>query len=120
MDARFYPRLEVRFAAPTASWYASALKREMGVENIKTQGMNLIFEGEQAVLKALEVSVPHLNGNSPDAIRMLKALQGDEKALIIVAYDSSKPEDRSRILQKHNISTDDLENIREEVMAVGS
>ena len=120
MDARFYPRLEVRFAAPTASWYASALKREMGVENIKTQGMNLIFEGEQAVLKALEVSVPHLNGNSPDAIRMLKALQGDEKALIIVAYDSSKPEDRSRILRKHNISTDDLENIREEVMAVGS
>jgi len=51
---------------------------------------------------------------------MLKALQGDENALIIVAYDSSKPEDRSRILRKHNISTDDLENIREEVMAVGS
>ena len=120
MDSRFYPRLEMRFVAPTASWYASALKKEMGVENIDAKGSRLIIEGEQAVLKALEVSVPHLNGHSPEAVRMLKALQGDENALIVLAYDSSKPEDQGRLLRKHNISTDDLDSMREEVVAVGS
>ena len=120
MDARFYPRIEMRFIAPTAPWYAAALKKEIGVENIETKGSQLIIEGEEAVLKALEVSVPHLNGHSPEAVRMLKALQGDKNALILVAYDSSKPDVQGRILRKHNISTDDLDNMREEVLAVGS
>ena len=110
----------MRFIAPTAPWYAAALKKEIGVENIETKGSQLIIEGEEAVLKALEVSVPHLNGHSPEAVRMLKALQGDKNALILVAYDSSKPEVQGRILRKHNISTDDLDNMREEVLVVGS
>ena len=120
MDSRFYPRVEMRFIAPTAPWYATALKKEIDVENIEARGSKLIIEGEKAVLKALEVSVPHLNGHSPEAVRMLKALQGDGDALILIAYDSMKPEDRGRLLRKHNISTDDLDSMREEVMAVGS
>ena len=120
MDSRFYPRVEMQFIAPTAPWYATALKKEIDVENIEVRGSKLIIEGEKGVLKALEVSVPHLNGHSPEAVRMLKALQGDENALILLAYDSSKPEDQSRLLRKHNISADDLDNMREEVLAVGS
>jgi len=68
MDSRFYPRIEMRFSAPTAPWYATALKEEIDVENIEARGSRLIIEGEKAVLKALEVAVPHLNGHSPEAV----------------------------------------------------
>jgi hypothetical protein len=118
-DKRLNPRIEFFFSAPNAPWYASALKSELNVENIRASGSRLVIEGEIAVKKALEVSSEYLNGDGGEARKMLRALNGDKSALIVLAYDLTPMKDRASILKTHRIKPEDFVKLREEVMSVG-
>ena len=121
-DSRFYPRLEISFKAPTAPWYASALQK-MGLDGVEARGIGLVIQGEDTVMKALELAEPHFNGKSrdtfPSALTMLKAMRGDRDTLMVMAYESLDTAERSKLLRKHKISVDDFDKMKEEVMADG-
>jgi len=119
MDALFNPRIEIQFNAPTAPWYASALVKELEVSNIEAKGKGLLISGEVAVKAALSKAEPHLNGHSADAMKMLKAMKGDEDALLVMAYDGMKQDEQIRLLKKHNLSDEDMAGKREMVMSSG-
>tara|TARA_R100001463_G_scaffold13034_7_gene34910 strand:+ start:312 stop:1688 length:1377 start_codon:yes stop_codon:yes gene_type:complete len=119
-DTRLYPRLEINFNAPSAPWYAEALKKE-GIAGIKAEGSGLVIEGDTSVLKALEMAEPHLSdrGEYPSPRNMLSALRGDRDTLIVMAYDTVEAKDRSRLLRKHKLSVDEFDNMKEAVKASG-
>ena len=119
-DTRLYPRLEINFNAPSAPWYAEALKKE-GIAGIKAEGSGLVIEGDTSVLKALEMAEPHLSdgGEYPSPRNMLSALRGDRDTLIVMAYDTVEAKERSRLLRKHKLSVDEFDNMKEAVKASG-
>ena len=119
-DTRLYPRLEINFNAPSAPWYAEALKKE-GIRGVKAEGSGLTIEGESSVLKALEMAEPHLiNGSEyPSPPNMLSALRGDRNTLIVMAYDTVEAKERSRLLRKHRLSVDEFDSMKEAVKASG-
>ena len=121
-DSRLYPRLEISFKAPTAPWYANALQK-MGLPGVEARGIGLVMQGEDTVMKALELAEPHFNGKSkdtfPSALTMLKAMRGDKPTLMVMAYESLDMPERSKLLRKHKISVDDFDKMKEEVMALG-
>ena len=119
MDARYNPRIEIQFKAPTAPWYASALQKELDVANVSAKGKGLEILGEIAVRAALEKAEPHLNGQCPDASKMLKAMKGDQDALLVLAYESMEPDDQMKLLKRHNLSDEDMAGKREMVMSSG-
>lgn len=119
MDALLNPRIEIQFNAPTAPWYASALVKELEVSSIEAKGKGLLISGEVAVKAALTKAEPHLNGHSPDAMKMLKAMKGDEDALLVMAYDGMGQDDQIKLLKKHNLSDEDMTGLREMVMSSG-
>ena len=119
MDALYNPRIEIQFNAPSAPWYASALKKELDVSNIEAKGKGLLISGEIAVKAALSKAEPHLNGHSSDAIKMLKAMKGDKDALLVMAYDGMKSNEQMKLLKKYNLSDEDIVGLREMVMSSG-
>ena len=108
LDSRLNPRIEMRFYAPTAPWYADALNRTIG-SGVAAEGRGLVIEGENAVFKALEMAEPYLNGHAPAATRLLKGLRGDKDALILIAYESMKPPEQMKLLKKHRIDDEKME-----------
>ncbi len=118
MDSLLNPRIELRFYAPTAPWYASALNKTLD-GGVSAESIGLVISGEKSVFKALELAEPHLNGNAPSAKLMLKGLRGDEDALIILAYDSLPYAEQTKLLKKHRITDEGLKVKREEVLAHG-
>ncbi len=119
MDSRYNPRIEIQFNAPTAPWYATALQKELNVENVSAKGKGLEILGEVAVRAALEKAEPHLQGKCPEAIKMLKAMKGDEDAVLVLAYDNMEPAEQIRLLKKHNLSDEDMISKKEAVTANG-
>ena len=119
MDSRYNPRIEIQFNAPTAPWYATALQKELNVENVSAKGKGLEIVGEVAVRAALEKAEPHLQGKCPEAIKMLKAMKGDEDAVLVLAYDNMEPAEQIRLLKKHNLSDEDMISKKEAVTANG-
>lgn len=123
-DSRFYPRLEISFNAPSAPWYADALRKE-GIDNVEAKGIGLIIEGETSVLKALELAEPHLNGKTkssrsyPTAHNMLSALRGDKDTLIVMAYDCLEGYDKAKLLRKHRLTVDDFDDMKAGVIKSG-
>jgi hypothetical protein len=109
LDSRLNPRIEMQFDAPTAPWYADALKKAIGVETITAEGRGLVIEGEDAVFKALEMAEPYLNGHAPAANRLLKGLRGDKDALILIAYETMEPSEQVRLLKIYRIDEEKME-----------
>ena len=119
IDARYNPRIELSFYAPTAPWYADALKKELNVNDIHAKGIGLEILGEQAVSKALELATPLITKKTSEAFKMMKALRGDRNALIVMAYDGMDSKDQTALLRKHNLSEERFIEIKKEVMING-
>tara|TARA_R110002020_G_scaffold53854_3_gene150255 strand:- start:17625 stop:18932 length:1308 start_codon:yes stop_codon:yes gene_type:complete len=118
LDSRLNPRIEMRFYAPTAPWYATALNKTLG-GGVSADSIGLVIEGEKSVFKALELAEPHLNGNASSAKLMLKGLRGNDDALIVLAYDSLPHTEQNKLLKKHRITDEGLKAKREEVLTHG-
>lgn len=112
LDSRLNPRIEMRFYAPTAPWYADALNKAIDVESVTAEGRGLVIEGENAVFKALEMAEPYFNGHAPVASRLLKGLRGDKDALILIAYESMEPSEQVRLLKIYRIDDEKMEMMR--------
>ena len=52
-------------------------------------------------------------------MKMLKAMKGDEDALLVMAYDGMGQDDQIKLLKKHNLSDEDMTGLREMVMSSG-
>jgi hypothetical protein len=109
LDSRLNPRIEMRFYAPTAPWYADALNKAVGVESVSAEGRGLVIEGESAVFKALEMAEPYLNGHAPAAKQLLKGLRGDTDALVLIAYESMNPTEQVKLLKAYRIDEAKME-----------
>lgn len=119
LDSRLNPRIEMKFHAPNAPWYADALKSELGVENIFAEGVGIVIEGDFAVKKALDLSLPYMN-NHDDANLLSKALDGNRDALIVFAHErSDNPKHKADLLKSNDISYDHYAKMKEEVMTLG-
>ena len=119
IDARYNPRIELSFYAPTAPWYADALKKELNVDNIHAKGIGLEILGEAAVSKALQLASPLITKKSSEAFKMMKALRGDKNALIVMAYEGMNPKHQIALLRKYDISEEEFFEIKKEVMIHG-
>lgn len=119
LDSRLNPRIEMKFHAPNAPWYADALKSELGVENVFAEGVGIVIEGEFAVKKALDLSLPYMN-NHDDASLLSKALDGNRDALIVFAHErSNDPKHKASLLKSNDISHERYAEMKEEVMTLG-
>tara|TARA_R110002020_G_scaffold26498_3_gene85789 strand:- start:3312 stop:4631 length:1320 start_codon:yes stop_codon:yes gene_type:complete len=119
IDARYNPRIELSFYAPTAPWYADALKKELDVNNIYAKGIGLEIVGDDAVLKTLEMASPLISKKSSEAFKMMKALRGDKNALIVMAYEGMNEKNQMALLKKHNLTDEEFIKIREDVLING-
>mgnify|MGYP003665530320 CR=1 FL=1 len=119
IDARYNPRIELSFYAPTAPWYADALKKELNVDNIHAKGIGLEILGEAAVSKALQLASPLITKKSSEAFKMMKALRGDKNALIVMAYEGMNPKHQIALLRKYDMSEEEFFEIKKEVMIHG-
>jgi len=119
LDSRLIPRIDIKFNAPNAPWYVDTLKEELGVENISASGRGIVIEGDVAVKKALDISLPYISDNEECAL-IAKALEGDRDALIVFAHDRlATPAEKTEILKQNNISYSDFLNIKKEVSING-
>jgi hypothetical protein len=99
--------------------YANAVKSEMGVRNVRAEGPGVIVEGEAAVGKALEWSIPSMNEKRDDAIIMKSAISGDEKAQKILAFNLATPYRQLELMKTWNWSIETFDTILKEVVANG-
>lgn len=113
------PRLSLPFSSLNAPAYANAVKSEMGVRNVRAEGPWLIVEGEAAVGKALEWSIPSMNEKRDDAIIMKSAISGDEKAQKILAFNLATPYRQLELMKTWNWSIETFDTILKEVVANG-
>jgi len=119
IDARYNPRIELSFYAPTATSYANALKKELNVENIYAKGIGLEIQGEDAVMKTLEMASPLISKKSSEAFKMMKALRGDKNALIVMAHEGMDEKNQMALLKKHDLTDEEFIKIKKEVLVNG-
>ena len=115
IDSRGSPRLTIPFSSRNAPAYADAIKSEMGVMAVKAEGANLIIEGENAVRKALSWSVPSMVEKREEATILLKAIEGNEKAQMIFAYEQANTDMKVKLLKQWNWSSNTFDQIKKEV-----
>jgi hypothetical protein len=110
------PRLALPFSTKRAVDYTNVLKRELGVEDIMWEGRQFLIEGDRAVYEAAKVALPYLEKQFSEAAILLSALEGDENAGRIIAFNQAKPEDQVSMLKTWNTSIDGLEEWKEVIV----
>lgn len=118
-DSRMKPRIEMRFNAPTAPWYADALNTEMGISCVKATPSGLCIEGEKGVIKAMDMASPYINDPSHETFMLSKALNGDKDALIVMVHDSLNRKEQVSFLKSKNVSIERFDKMKEKVMMSG-
>ena len=111
------PRLTMQFSSLNAPAYANAVKSEMGVRNVRAEGSSLIIEGDFAVQKALEWAIPSMNEKKNDAIIMKKALDGNENAQKLLAFNYALPSSQMEMMKSWNWSIESFDTVLKEVVA---
>ena len=119
LDARGSPRLSLPFSSLNAPAYADAVKAEMAVNNVRAEGSWLIVDGENAVCKALEWSIPSMVTKRDDAIIMKKAIEGDEQAEKILSFNFAKPYRQMEMMKQWNWSIETFDSVLKEVITDG-
>ncbi len=115
ISPRGTPRLILPFNSKVCKEYAHALNNEMGVRGIIAEGNGLVIEGETSVVKAIDASLPHLKEKRGEVNILRKALEDDEKAVMCLTYDHSKPQKQVRLLKSWNLSLEAFEEMKEVV-----
>ncbi len=115
ISPRGTPRLILPFNSKVCKEYAHALNNEMGVRGIIAEGDGLVIEGEASVVKAIDVSLPHLKEKKGEVNILRKALEDDEKAIMCLTYAHSKPQKQVRLLKSWNLSLEAFEEMKEAV-----
>lgn len=110
------PRLILPFTTNRALDYTNVLKKELGVESIMWEGRQFLFEGDRAVYEAAKVALPYLEKQFADASLLLSALEGNENAGRIIAFNQAEPQNQVSMLKEWNISTDGLEEWKEVII----
>ena len=110
------PRLALPFNTKRAVDYTNVLKKELGVERIMWEGRQFLIEGDRAVYEAAKVALPYLEKQFSEAAILLSALEGDENAGRIIAFNQAKPEDQVSMLKAWNTSIDGLEEWKEVIV----
>jgi len=118
-DSRMKPRIEMRFNAPTAPWYADALNNEMDMNCVKSTSSGLCIEGEKGVIKAVEMASPYITDSSHEAFMLSKALVGDKDALIVMVHDSLNRKEQVTFLKSKNVSIERFDKMKEKVLMNG-
>ena len=113
------PRIEMRFNAPTAPWYADALNNEMDMNCVKSTSSGLCIEGEKGVIKAVEMASPYITDSSHEAFMLSKALVGDKDALIVMVHDSLNRREQVTFLKSKNVSIERFDKMKEKVLMNG-
>ena len=78
------------------------------MENIMWEGDKIVIEGTTSFRKAAEEAFPFLVEKKNNAAIMLAALDGDEKAERIVAYQNQEPQHQVHLLKEWNASEGEL------------
>ena len=110
------PRLTLPFTTNRALDYTNVLKKELGVEGIVWEGRQFLIEGDRAVYEAAKVALPYLEKQFSDASLLLSALEGNENAGRIIAFNQADAENQVLMLKAWNISTDGLEEWKEVIV----
>jgi len=118
-DIRSNPRIEMRFKAPTAPWYATALNKEIGIDCVIPTSGGLTIEGERGVLKAIDMALPHITGEKHEAFMLEKALRRDKEALVVMVHDSLDKQKQVAFLKTKKLSVADFDLMKQEVMKHG-
>ena len=108
VDSRGVPRLVLPFSSVNATGYVETLKGVMGVSAVKAEGSSIVFMGDEAVLKACEMSYEFLNENKATSTIVQKAIKGDERAIQLFAYQNTVPAKQVSLLKKWKITEEDL------------
>lgn len=102
------PRLILPFKSERGQDYSVVLKQRLGVENIMWEGQKFIIEGDYAVQKAAELALPHLSLKKQEGAVLIAALNGNDDASKVLAYNVAKPQDQVGMLKEWNISEDQI------------
>jgi len=102
-------RLFLPFTTKRAEDYTVVLKAELGVESLVWEGRQFVFDGDFAVKKAAEVALPFLDEKRQDACLVLAALDGNENAGKVLAYQKAEPQDQMDMLKEWNISEEGMD-----------
>ena len=119
LNSQGIPRISMPFSSVNAPAYADAIKAEMSVNNVMAEGSWLIIEGEPAVEKALQWSIPSMNEKSDEATILLKSIQGDERAQRVLVFTNSDEKKQVDLLKKWNCSNEAIDSLAKEVVADG-
>ena len=110
------PRLILPFTTKRAGDYTNVLKSELGVEGIMWEGRQFVFEGDLAVFKAAEVALPFLNEHRSEACVVLAALEGDENAGRLIAFEKADPQQQVNMMKTWNISKSVMDEWKEVIV----
>jgi hypothetical protein len=110
------PRLILPFATKRAIDYTNVLKKELGVEGVMWEGRQFVFEGDLAVYKAAEIALPYLETRRSEASLLLSALEGDENAGRLIAFEKAEPQDQVNMMKEWNISSTGMDEWREVII----
>jgi len=116
ISPRGTPRIIIPFNSKVRKEYANALNTELGVGGIIAEGDGLVIEGEFSVMKAIEVSLPHLNEKRGEVVILKKALEDDDDAVFCLNYAHANPKKQVTLLKSWNISEEELEELKRGVI----
>ena len=75
-----------------------------------------MLEGESAIFKAAKEAMPYLTVKKNDAAIIVSALEGDENAGRVLAFDNSNQDLQVELMKSWNVSQATIEQWREGIV----
>tara|TARA_R100001079_G_scaffold57617_4_gene29480 strand:+ start:3479 stop:4801 length:1323 start_codon:yes stop_codon:yes gene_type:complete len=110
------PRLTLPFDTKRGEDYANVLKSKLDVERITWEGRQFVLEGESAIFKAAKEAMPYLTIKKADAAIVVSALEGDENAGRVLAFDNSNKDLQVELMKSWNASQETVEQWRRDIV----